>query len=117
MGFLKPYKFAESVPLELDAHKHGQWSYDTERRAKVWRAAIRSAGAFTLGISFGEFLLPPGGELYVISANVSRDAVYDDLLAYHWCLHGRIEQQGNEGICDGAAAGRRVSARVLGADA
>lgn len=65
----KPYKFAESVELKLDAKHDGQW---VDTRAldgtpiKIWRAIVASDEALSVSLQFDEFHLPEGAELYMI---------------------------------------------------
>lgn len=65
----KPYKFAESVELNLDVKNDGQW---VDTRAldgtpiKIWRAIVASDEALSVSLQFDEFHLPEGAELYMI---------------------------------------------------
>ena len=70
MGLTKSFKFAESVPFELDSRLGGEWAFNEEGTARIWRAVVSSPGALSLSLSFSDFHLPQGGEFYVISTNV-----------------------------------------------
>lgn len=63
---LKPYKFAEAIPFDLDIKKDGVWEENKEAGYKVWRATVTSKAANSLGLVFDDFYLPHGGELYVV---------------------------------------------------
>lgn len=63
---LKPFKFGQSVPFELSAVRDGEWSFNEDHTARIWRAEIVSEEAFSLSLIFDDFYLPPGAELYVI---------------------------------------------------
>jgi hypothetical protein len=63
---LKPYKFAESIPFELDIKKDGVWETNKEAGYRVWRATVTSESARSLGLVFKQFYLPHGSELYVV---------------------------------------------------
>lgn len=63
---LKPFKFAESVPFDLDIQKDGVWEINSEAGFRVWRATVTSKSAKSLGLVFSDFYLPHEGELYVV---------------------------------------------------
>lgn len=76
---LKPYKFAESIPINLDIKKDGVWEKHPEAGYKVWRATITSKSAKSLGLIFEDFYLPAGGELYVIGQDQILGAFIGDV--------------------------------------
>ena len=76
---LKPYKFAESIPINLDIKKDGVWEKHPEAGYKVWRATITSKSAKSLGLIFQDFYLPQGGELYVIGQDQILGAFIGDV--------------------------------------
>lgn len=63
---LKPYKFAESIPMDIDIQRDGVWEINQEGGFKVLRATITSKDALSLSLVFDDFYLPENGELYVI---------------------------------------------------
>lgn len=59
--------FAESLPLDLSPTTHGQWQTAADG-TQVWRLALRSRGAKTLGLHLDRYRLPLGAQLFVYSA-------------------------------------------------
>lgn len=64
----KPYRFAETVGLQLDATKQGAWE-DAKASdgtpLKVWQAIVASDEAVSLSIQFEDFHLIEGAEFYI----------------------------------------------------
>lgn len=64
----KPYKFAENVPVFLDATAQGHWE-DIKALdgslLKVWQGIVASDDALSLSVQFEEFHLSPGAEFYI----------------------------------------------------
>ncbi len=64
----KPYKFAESLDLEIDISKDGSWD-DIKAidgtPLKIWQAIVASDNALSLSLHFNEFHLPDGAEFYI----------------------------------------------------
>lgn len=63
---LKPYKFAENIPMPIDLSKEGVWEINEEGGFRVLRATITSRQATSLSLIFKDFYLPEHGELYII---------------------------------------------------
>lgn len=63
-----PHKFAEAVDVQIDIADptRGTWIEDTSSQRRTWRTTIKSPGALSISLLFSDFLLPDGGELYVI---------------------------------------------------
>ncbi|MEO0731189.1 MAG: trypsin-like peptidase domain-containing protein [Bacteroidota bacterium] len=57
--------FAVTLPVKIRPEQNGLWTL--EGNALVWRQRISSPGAKTLNLGFGEFNLPAGAELYLVS--------------------------------------------------
>ncbi len=66
--YTKPFKFAESLDLKVDALRDAMWQ-DTRALdgtpIKIWRAILASDDAVSLSVQFDEFHLPEGAELYI----------------------------------------------------
>lgn len=63
-----PHKFAEAVDFQMDITDptRGTWIEDASTNRRTWRTIIKSPGALSLSLLFNDFMLPEGGELYVI---------------------------------------------------
>lgn len=63
-----PHKFAEAVDFHVDITDatRGTWIEDSANNRRTWRSIIKSPGALSVSLLFNEFVLPEGGELYVI---------------------------------------------------
>ena len=63
-----PHKFAEAVDVQIDITDptRGTWIEDEENNHRTWRTIIKSPGALSLSLLFNDFMLPEGGELYII---------------------------------------------------
>lgn len=64
----KPYRFAETVELQLDATKQGAWENVKAidgTPLKVWQAIVASDEAVSLSIQFEDFHLIEGAEFYI----------------------------------------------------
>ncbi len=57
-----PYRFADSVELELTPRSAGAWSRWDEGTDR-WRLDLHSPGATSLNLHFDRFALPPGASL------------------------------------------------------
>jgi len=64
-----PWRFGHNLPVSLGL-ADGQWETLADRR-RVWRLGIRSTGAQSINLAFDAFVLPPGGQLFVRSADGS----------------------------------------------
>ncbi len=62
------WRFGQRIHVDLDCDHDGVW--DTLPSGdRVWRLGISSPGAVSLNLAFDRYVLPPGGELYVRSAD------------------------------------------------
>lgn len=69
----KPYKFAESVAVDLDVATDGHWQQATARDGtplRVWQAVVASEDAVSLSLQFAAFHLPQGSEFYMSSRDM-----------------------------------------------
>jgi lysyl endopeptidase len=67
---LKPYVFARSFDVDIDPSNSGIWEKIGSQ--KIWRVGIRSRGAYSLNLIFDKMILPPGGSLFIYSADRSK---------------------------------------------
>ena len=58
-------RYGVVVETDVSLAEHGRWDQVEETGELVWRVEIVSPGAFSLGVLFGEYDLPPGGELFL----------------------------------------------------
>ncbi|MBT3207356.1 MAG: T9SS type A sorting domain-containing protein [Bacteroidetes bacterium] len=63
-----PMRYAATILFEADVLKKGK-SDILENGDEVWRCAIRSRGAYSIGLKFKEFHLPEGSKLFIYSAD------------------------------------------------
>lgn len=64
--FLKPFRFAHSFDVHISPENEGLWVSDVEGY-DVWILKVRSKGALSLNVIFGEFRLPAGTRLYLFN--------------------------------------------------
>ncbi len=58
-----PFRYGAVLPAALGLEEHGRW--DEALGKLVWRLALRSPGALSLGVVFDQYQIPAGGELYL----------------------------------------------------
>lgn len=63
-----PHKFAEAVDVQIDITDptRGTWIEDVSNNRRTWRTIVKSPGALSVSLLFNDFMLPEGGELYII---------------------------------------------------
>lgn len=66
-----PLRYGAVIATELDSARTGEW-LQLAGGELVWRVALASPGALSLGVLFDRFELPPGGELYLHDAGRTR---------------------------------------------
>jgi hypothetical protein len=59
----KKYTFAKSFDVDISPANSGVW--DMADGMKIWRIALRSAGAYSLNILFDRFILPTGASVFL----------------------------------------------------
>lgn len=62
-------KFAKSLEVDLDIHRHGIWVQKGDQW--IWRHRIRSEGALSINLGFSAFHLPDGALLYLNASDGS----------------------------------------------
>jgi hypothetical protein len=63
-----PWRFGEALAVDLGFDQGGLWETLSDG-SRVWRMTIRSPGAVSLDLAFEVFVMPPGAEFFVRSAD------------------------------------------------
>ena len=63
---MKPYRFANPIPVNFSMETHGIWTI-LEDGTAVWQLKIESPGAHSLNLIYDSFYLPEGAEFFVYS--------------------------------------------------
>ncbi|HEY0066468.1 MAG TPA: trypsin-like peptidase domain-containing protein [Flavisolibacter sp.] len=67
--YVKPFRFAEPVPVDINVAEHASWVTEGERA--YFRLSIRIRSAKSLSINFSEFSLPANTEMYIYNEDGS----------------------------------------------
>lgn len=59
-----PWRFGENIEVNINPRDHGIWS-EPANGYRSWHVGISSEGAYSLNLTFDQYKLPPGAELYV----------------------------------------------------
>jgi hypothetical protein len=59
-----PWRFGENIAVNYNPDNSGVWDI-LDNGDKLWRLGIRSAGAFTINLTFDKYHVPPGAKLFV----------------------------------------------------
>jgi hypothetical protein len=65
-----PWRFGENISVGLNPNNSGVWEL-LPGNDRLWRLGVHSPGAYTINLTFDQYLLPPGAQLYVYSADRS----------------------------------------------
>jgi hypothetical protein len=65
-----PWRFGENIQANLNPDNSGLWE-TTNAGDRVWRLGIRSPGAYSINLTFNQYVLPPGAELYIYNTDRS----------------------------------------------
>jgi len=65
-----PYRFAIAKPVMITPETDGMWE-EIDDETLLWRLPIASPQALSLSLGFTRFFLPPGGRLFIYSADHS----------------------------------------------
>ncbi|MBM3985275.1 MAG: hypothetical protein FJ296_06260 [Planctomycetes bacterium] len=65
-----PFRFGATLPVDLGLDGAGQWTV-LPGGDRVWRLRVASPGAFSIGLLFGDFALPPGAQLWVFDDSLT----------------------------------------------
>jgi hypothetical protein len=60
-----PLRYGVAIEAAQDCSNHGRWDEVPDGGPFVWRLRIASPGAYSLGVVFQEFELPPGAAVYL----------------------------------------------------
>ncbi len=63
-----PLKFAEPYDVQLKTDTFGTWEKLPDGR-RLWRLVVEAPGATDLNFGFAKYWMPPGGQLYILSAD------------------------------------------------
>ncbi len=61
--FLKPYRFAKVLDVDINSSKDGIW-YNGEN-FRIWFVSVKSENAYSLSLTFSNFKLPENAKLFV----------------------------------------------------
>jgi len=64
----QPWRYGVTRPIILDLENSGIWN-NLENGARIWRVAIKSAGAINMRVNFNDFYLPNGGRLQLYNGD------------------------------------------------
>lgn len=70
-SYLKHARYAHRYSVSYNIDKSGVWE-DLDDGRRVWRIAVSSPGAFSLGLEFSKFKLPRGSQLFIYNYQSSR---------------------------------------------
>jgi hypothetical protein len=76
----KPYRFAKLLSTDLTPENNGVW-YATETSI-IWTFEIRATRAKSLSLTFQEFAIPEGAELFLISG--AKDLLYGPITSVNF---------------------------------
>ncbi len=65
-----PRRYAKIFDTDISPENSGTWE-ELSDGSRVWRVAINSAGAISLGLAYKDFFLPKGATLFVYNADKS----------------------------------------------
>ena len=66
-----PYSFAVSRQVSITPQTGGLWE-EIDNETLLWRLPIASPDAVSLSLGFSRYFMPPGGRMYIYSADESR---------------------------------------------
>lgn len=67
-----PWRFGENMDVQINPDNSGRWDY-LDNGDRIWRTAVFSRGALSLNLTFDEYKLPPGAQLFIY--NIDRTMV------------------------------------------
>ena len=65
-----PWRFGENLYVNINPQNSGHWDI-LENGDKIWRVSIHSEGAYTINLTFDQYRLPPGAQLFVYNKDQS----------------------------------------------
>ncbi|MDR3061781.1 MAG: serine protease [Dysgonamonadaceae bacterium] len=67
-GMRGGFRFANKFITDIERNKDGV-NYQLPDGTRVWQVGIRSRGAYSINVLFGEFNIPKGGKLFLYNSN------------------------------------------------
>ena len=65
------YRYGIGIPTYLTVENSGSWT-ELPNGDRIWKLKIKSENALALGVSYNNFILPEGGELYLYNEDKSQ---------------------------------------------
>lgn len=65
-----PFKFGENIDVDLNMNNSGSW--ETLKKGRLWRLAIRSTGSYSLNFIFNDFFIPEGAFFHLYNEDHSQ---------------------------------------------
>ncbi len=65
-----PWRFGDNIMVDIHPGNAGIWDV-LDNGDKLWRVALYSQGAYTLNLTFNQYELPPGAQLFVYNQEKS----------------------------------------------
>jgi len=59
-----PWRFGENIDVNINPGNAGRWDY-LDNGGRIWRTAVFSKGAYSINLTFDDYKLPQGAQLYV----------------------------------------------------
>jgi hypothetical protein len=82
-----PYRFAVRQPVQFDVNSGGTWE-QIDSKTRLWRLHIVSPEATSLSLGFTNYNMPPGGKLFIYSADGKK--VLGPYTEYHNAKHHQL---------------------------
>jgi hypothetical protein len=85
----KRLETAQGVAVSIDSTRDGTWTW-LDDGSRLWRIAIRVAGATDLRLDFSRFALAPGATLHVIGSDDYYQGPYEASDAFDGAFHAPV---------------------------
>ena len=82
---VKPYRFANSILVDLNMDNSGTWN-QLDDGSLIWMLEIESTNAFSLNVIYDTFYIPDGAEFFVYSED--REMVLGACTSFNHTPHG-----------------------------
>jgi hypothetical protein len=66
----RPWRFGKNLTVNLNPGNSGVWD-ELPDGGRLWRLGISSPGAYTINLTFDQYRLPPGAELFLYNSDRS----------------------------------------------
>lgn len=67
----RPLRYGAVLKTTLASDFAGRWDVTADGEVRVWRIAVQSPGAYTIGLTFDVFRLPPGAQVFLYTPDKS----------------------------------------------